>query len=527
MSAALTGTGALIRLILRRDRIRATVWMVGVAALVLSAAASQVSIYTTAAERASYAAAMGGNPAVLAMSGPGYALDTLGGIVAFEIGVTGYLALALMSVLLVVRHTRAEEQTGRTELLRAGRLGRHAGLTAACCVVGALGLLVSGVIGAGLVLLGLPGAGSVAMAASFAAVALVFTAIGALAAQLTTAARGASGIGVAALGAAFVLRAAGDAGDTWLSWLSPIGWAQALRPFAGERWAVLGLPLVTTGVLLGAALALSSHRDVGAGLLATRAGPATASARLAGPLGLTVRLQRATLVAWCSGLFVLGLAYGSVGESVEELAADNDAMAELIAASGTDVVDAFFVIAATMLALVVGGLGLQSALRLRAEETAGRIEPLLATAASRPAVLGAHVVVAVVGSTVALACAGVGLGTAHALLTGDATQLPRLTAAVLAQAPAVWLLVGLAAALFGVLPRAAPLVWAVLAASVVIALLGEPLRLPGWVRDLSPFTHVPQLPEQTMSWPPLVALTACGAVLAAVGMWAFTRRDVG
>jgi ABC-2 type transport system permease protein len=98
---------------------------------------------------------------------------------------------------------------------------------------------------------------------------------------------------------------------------------------------------------------------------------------------------------------------------------------------------------------------------------------------------------------------------------------------VLAQAPAVWLLVGLAAALFGVLPRAAPLVWAVLAASVVIALLGEPLRLPGWVRDLSPFTHVPQLPEQTMSWPPLVALTACGAVLAAVGMWAFTRRDVG
>jgi ABC-2 type transport system permease protein len=332
---------------------------------------------------------------------------------------------------------------------------------------------------------------------------------------------------VGVLGAAFVLRAAGDAGDTWLSWLSPIGWAQALRPFAGERWAVLVLPLAATGVLLATALALSSRRDVGAGLLATRTGPATASAWLSGPLGLAVRLQRASLLAWCSGLFVLGLAYGSVGESVEDLAADNDAMAELIAASGTDVVDAFFVVAATMLALIVGGLGLQSALRLRAEESAGRAEPLLATATSRQAVLGAHVVVALVGSTLGLACAGVGLGAAHALLTGDATQLPRLAAAVLAHAPAVWVLVGLAAALFGLLPRAAPLVWAALAGSVVIALLGEPLRLPGWVRDLSPFTHVPQLPEQTVSWPPLLALTACSAVLAVLGTWAFTRRDVG
>lgn len=527
MSAALAGTGASIRLVLRRDRIRATVWVLGVAALVLSAAASQVSIYATEAERASYAAAMGANPAVLAMSGPGYALDTLGGIVAFETGVTGYLALALMGVLLVVRHTRAEEESGRTELLRAGRLGRHAGLTAASCVVGALGVLASGVIGAGLVLLGLPVGGSVAMAASFASVALVFTAIGAVAAQLTTTARGASGIGVAVLGAAFVLRAAGDAGGTWLSWLSPIGWAQALRPFADERWTVLVLPLATTGVLLAVAVALSSRRDVGAGLLATRGGPATASARLSGPLGLAVRLQRASLIAWCSGLFVLGLAYGSVGESVEQLAADNDAMAELIAASGTDVVDAFFVVAATMLALIVGGLGLQSALRLRAEESAGRAEPLLATATSRQAVLGAHVLVAVVGSTVGLACAGVGLGTSHALLTGDAAQLPRLAAAVLAQAPAVWVLVGLAAALFGLLPRATPLVWAALAASVVIALLGEPLRLPDSVRDLSPYTHVPQLPEQTMSWPPLLALTVCSALLAAAGTWAFTRRDVG
>jgi ABC-2 type transport system permease protein len=173
---------------------------------------------------------------------------------------------------------------------------------------------------------------------------------------------------------------------------------------------------------------------------------------LSGPLGLAVRLQRASLLAWCSGLSVLGLAYGSVGESVEELAADNDAIAELIAASGTDVVDAFFVVAATMLALTVGGLGLQSALGCAPRSPPGG--PNRCWPRRRPGKpsWGAHVVVALVGSTVGLACAGVGMGAAHALLTGDATQLPRLAAAVLAYAPAVWVLVGLAAALFGLLP---------------------------------------------------------------------------
>ena len=74
----------------------------------------------------------------------------------------------------------------------------------------------------------------------------------------------------AVLGAAFLLRAIGDtaSGLSWLSWLSPIGWAERFRPFAGERWAVLLLPVALLVVLLAAAAALLVRRDLGAGVLA-------------------------------------------------------------------------------------------------------------------------------------------------------------------------------------------------------------------------------------------------------------------
>ena len=60
----------------------------------------------------------------------------------------------------------------------------------------------------------------------------------------------------AALGAAFILRAAGDAGTTALSWMSPIGWGQRTLTFVADRWWPLVIPLVTGIALTGLAVAL-------------------------------------------------------------------------------------------------------------------------------------------------------------------------------------------------------------------------------------------------------------------------------
>jgi len=125
---------------------------------------------------------------------------------------------------------------------------------------------------------------------------------------------------VAFLGVVYVLRAigdtAGDGGAVWLRWLSPIGWGQQVRPFAGDRWWVLVLPLVFFVVVAGAAHALVARRDYGAGLLPDRPGPATASASLRGPLGLAWRLHRGALYGWTAGFVLVGLVFGNVASNV-------------------------------------------------------------------------------------------------------------------------------------------------------------------------------------------------------------------
>lgn len=337
----LTGTGSLIRFILRRDRIRIPIWIASILALVLSTATSVTGLYTTQEELSSAADIVGDNPAFVAMNGPTYALDTVGGRVAWEVGAFGLAVVALMSMFLVGRQTRAEEESGRSELARAAVVGRHAATTAALVVVAGISLLLGALIALSLIGLDLSPTGSIVFGASVAGIGLVFAAITAVGAQVTEHTRSVYGIVGAVIGVTYVLRAAGDIGHNALTWLSPIGWAQATRSFGDERWWPLLLSLAIAIVFTSIAFALTTVRDVGAGLVPPRPGPPTASRYLTSPLGLAFRLQRGSLIGWSAALFLTGLAYGSIGQQVEKLVSDNKELSDLLAQAEGSFTDSF------------------------------------------------------------------------------------------------------------------------------------------------------------------------------------------
>lgn len=524
----LTGTTTIVRLILRRDRIRIPVWIAAILGLVALTVSSVQSLYPTPADLQAAARFMENNPTALALNGPAQALGTLGGRVAFELGAFGYVVVALMSLFLVSRHTRAEEESGRTELLRATVLGRHAATTATLLVMAGANVTLGAAVAAILVGTGLPLTGSIVLGTALAAGGLVFGAVTAVAAQVTEHGRAVSGIAATVLGIAYVLRAAGDVGDGTLSWLSPIGWGQASRPFAAERWWPLLLALAVAVALAVTALALGARRDVGTGLVRPRPGPATASRGLTRPIGLALRLQRGSLIGWAVGLFLLGAAYGSVGNDVAGFVGDNEEIADFLApAGGASLTDSFFVAAFFMLALIASGYAIQSILRLRSEESGGRAEPLLATPVARWRWAGSHLVVALAGSALVLAAAGLGAGIAFGAATGEPVEVARMLSAAMVHVPAMWVLVGLAVGIFGLAPRAVGMVWAALAFCVLVGLLGPLLELPAWAMDLSPFQHVPQLPVADPAPFPLLALALVAAGLSAVGLVALRRRDIG
>lgn len=523
------GVGRLTRFVVRRDRLRLVLWVVGLTLVATASAASVRSVYDTPAKVASYVRLFGDNPALVAFAGPGYGFDdpNLGVVLVNEAQLWGGVAVALMSMFLVARNTRAEEDHERIELVRSTVVGRHAPAAATIAVIALAELMVGALVAAGFVMLGYPAVGSVALAGSMVAVGLVFVGVTAVCAHVASSSRGTLGLAALVLAVAFIVRAVGDIGHNVLTWCSPIGWAQGVRAFAHERWWALAACATMAAALVGVSFGLAARRDLGSGLFATRPGRGEASRSLHGPLGLAARLERGALAGWVGGLLLAGVVYGSIADDVEQMLLDNPQLADYLARlSGASITDAYLAAAATMLAVAACGWAVSSSLAAHGEEAAGRADLVLSTPLARQRWLGAHVAVSAVGAVIVLAAGGLGLGLGAAVVIGDASLVAQEVAAALTRLPAVLVLAGATTLLVASQPHRAPLGWALFALVAVIAFLGDTLDLPGWARGLSPFHHLAETPAEALSWWRLVSVTAVGAALTALAMVAIRRRDL-
>lgn len=523
----MTGAGLLLRAYLRRDRWMIFWWVLAGVILYWSQAISVAGFYPTQAEFDRAAALMGSNPALIAMTGPARALNTVGGQVAWQSTAFGAILAGLMAMFLVGRHTRAEEESGRDELLRAGAIGRHATTVATLGVLLVSQVLLGALVALSLVAVPLAVADSVALGVGVALCGLVFGGVALVAVQLTASTRTAYAATGALIAASYALRAVGDLGNPVATWVNPIGWYQQMYAFSGLRWWP-ALPLVAAAVVtVVAAHAVFDRRDYGSGVVPARPGPARAGRFLGTPLGLAWRLQRGAVVGWSIGMLLTGLSYGSIANDAGDLIGDSEAARQMMVAAGGDLVAGFYAMSMTMLALLASGFAVSSALRPRAEELAGHAEALLATARSRTAWLGGHVAVTVLGTLVCLAVGGLGLGVGDALTTGDGGSVWQLTWQTLAWAPAVLVLAALTRLLYGVHARWAPLGWLGLAFAVVVLVLGEVLRFPDRLRQVSPFEHLAAMPVVDFDPVAFTAVLGVAALMALAGWFTFIRRDVG
>ena len=518
---SLVGTGVLLRFNLRRDRLMIPAWVAVNALMVLSMPNTLKGLYGTAAERTDLLHQVATNSSFRALIGPVFD-DSLGALTAWRVGVYAGALAAVTGLLVVVRHTRDEEESGRQELISSGAVGRRASLTAALLAAavasGVLALLVTaGLAGQG-------GVGALAFGLGLGAVGMLFATMAAIVAQLTESARLTRGLTAGVLGAAFVLRAAGDSatsdGSSALTWLSPLGWLENLRPFAGERWWVLGLFAAAIAAQGTVAYVLAGRRDVGMSFMPTRPGPA--SGRLGTAGALAWRLQRGSVVGWSIGFFVTGVIYGGLTDGVADLVGDNERAREIFQRMGgqSGITDAFLASMVGMLGLIAALYIVASVLRLHGEETSQRAEPVLANAVSRLRWAAGHLAIAFGGSALIMLLAGLGFA------VGYGRSVAPILGACLVQLPAVWVIGGLTVLLYGLTPRTAPLAWGAAGAVLLIGWVGPALDAPQTVLDLSPFGHLPKLPGGQMEWGPVLVLLALGVALVGAGLAGLRRRDM-
>jgi ABC-2 type transport system permease protein len=534
-SGSLTGARELTQLAMRRDRIMLVVWIYALTAIGASGGFALKLVYKTAASQAALITSIRHDAALYFLYGQLHG-RSLGAIAAWRY--LGYAALAagLMSIFLVIRHTRGDEQTGRLELVGSTVVGRPAPLAVALAVAAVANAVVLVLTTAVLAASGLPLAGALAFGLGEVSCGLVFAGVAAVAAQISGRAGSARGIAITMIAVAWFLRGVGDSGGShhlsWLTWLSPIGWAELLQPFGGDRWWVLALPVAATIAGIAAAFVLASYRDQGAGLLPQRPGPPRAGALLAGPLGLSWRLLRGSLAGWAAGFLAGGLAIGVVGNGISQLIGSRGGtVARTLTriAHQNALTDAYLTACLSLIGMVAAAFAVTAVLRLRSEETDGHAEPILAGPVGRVRWSGSHLLVAAAGTVAVVMLGGLGMGLGYGLASSTAaTQVPRLLGASLVQIPAALLVGAVAVAFMGLAPRwSVPGSWTVAGVAIGIAIFGPGFNLAQAVLDISPFPHVPALPGGALTAAPLLWLSAGVVALTAAGLAGLRGRDLG
>lgn len=467
-----------------------------------------------------------------AMVGQGYGLDnyTPGAMMAHQMLLFTAIAVGIMSILLVARHTRADEEDGRIEMIRSLPAGRLSHLSATMFVLFGTHVLLALLIGFGLYALRIESIdleGSLLYGAALGATGIFFTVITALFAQLAENSRGTIGLSFAVLGAAYLIRAIGDVSNETLSWFSPLGWVLGTEVYVNNVWWPILLTIGVSFVLVMFALYLNAIRDLEAGFLPSKPGRKQASAFLQGPVGLALRLQRTGLIAWAIGLFMIGASYGSVLGDLESFFEDNEMMQGLLTpAAGFSLTEQFITMLMSIMAMICTIPALMAMLKLTGEEKKNRTEHLLGRAVSRTRLMGSYFIIAIPVGFIMLSLAAIGLWSAGTAVMDDGIAFDTLYRAAMVYLPAVWIMIGIAALFMGMAPKLTGLTWIYLAYSFVVVYLGGLLQFPDWMGNLSPFGHIPQIPVEDMDFMKVSILTIIAMVIMVVGFVGYNKRDI-
>lgn len=486
--------------------------------------------YPTLADRLGFAHSFASNDALRLFYGYPYDLLSVGGYCAWRVGGTLAILAAVFGLLAAVRALRAEEDTGRMELVLAGPVGRRTTFAAALGAIAAgIAILWLGEL-AGFLLGGLPAGGSAYLALASVSVAPVFVGVGALASQLAPTRRVALELGGAIVALSLLLRVIGDTSRSagWLRWATPLGWAEQLRPFTGAQPLVLLLPAAASAALLLLAARIAARRDLGTGLLPTRDSAAPRLGLLASPTAHALRSERASLLVWVAGTGAFAFILGMVSTSVSS-AGISKATREEIAKLGSGsiltpagylaFVFVFFVLAVSLFACAQIGAA-------RQEESEERLETLLALPVGRSRWLGGRLVLAACAS-LALSLTVGALAWAGAASQGVHISLPRMLEAGANCLPVALLFLGFAALAYALAPRAsAGIAYGLVTVAFLWDLFGALLDVPKWLVELTPFAHVGLVPAQPFRGGAAAIMVAIGLLAALAALGAFRRRDL-
>lgn len=536
-------TGRLVRFMLKREAVTSTVWIL-ILALFSASMAPAINGMFDAAARQQFSTSFN-NPVMIAMMGPLYGADnyTTGAMYSGMMLLWILITVGVMNVFLVARHTRADEEKGRAEVVRSLPVGRLTNLNATMITAVIINVILGSLTGLSLAVTGVESitfSGSMLYGAVMCVTGLVFAAVTALFCQLSSSKSGAVGYSFLTLGVFYMLRAAGDMKSEFTACLSPLGLAQRAQVYVGDYWWPVIILLIESVVIAAASYKLNAMRDLDQGFIPARPGAKEASFLLRSPFGLAFRLLRNTMIVWLIVMFTLGASYGSIIGDINKFIGDSPEYLQIMGipaavistmtdAAKEEIIQKYFMSFVTsMMALISIVPLLISALKPRNEEKENRAEHVLSRVVPRVKYLTGYTFLAYALSVLLQIATAVGIYLSAAALAGESNPFDFgiLLKANLAYLPALWVMISIAVLLVGLLPKASSAIWGYYGFVCFTSFIGEVIGLPNWLLNLAPLKHISKILLVNIDYAPLIILTIIAAVLTAAGFIFYRKRDM-
>lgn len=521
----------LVRFILKRERVISVVWIIILVLFSVAVPPALNKIFVSESDSQAMVETMK-NPAMIAMMGPVYGAHnySIGAMYTNMMLLFTILAVAIMNIFLVVRHTRGDEEKGRGEVIRSLPVGRLSNLNATMIVAAAVNVIIAVLCGLVMAVLGIETmdfAGSMLFGVALGVSGMFFAAVTALFVQLSSSSRGAIGYSFVVLGICYMVRAVGDVSSEVLSLISPLGLILRTQAYVENHWWPVFIVLLLTLIMAAIAYYLNSIRDIDQGFIPAKPGKKEASVMLQSSFGLALRLLRNTMIAWAIGMFIFGAAYGSIMGDIETFIAKNEFYQQLIPSSPDySTAELFTTMLNSILSMCCVIPIFTAVLKLRGEEKENRSEHVLARVVSRKKYLAGYVSISIALSFIMLFAAVFGLWSTSASVMDNPISFFSMLRSMMVYLPALWVMIGVAVLLVGALPKASSFVWAYLGFTFIAVYLGRIINIPEWVKMLTPFGYIPELPIDSINYVTLTILTVISIILIFVGFFFYRKRDM-
>lgn len=525
-----TGSGSLTRFILKRDRIRLLIWIIGLSAFFIALVPIFKMLLTTSEERM-VTAEMMLNPAMVAMVGPVYGIAdyNTGALYGNMMLLFSVMIVAVMNIFMITRHTRQDEELGRLEVIRSLPVGRFSNLVSAITAALIANVLLTLVSGLGLYAVradGMDFSGCMLFGAALGVIGFFFAACTALFCQITANNRTALGLSFMLLMVLYLLRAVGDVGTNALSLISPLGLILRTENFVNNYWWPVWIIIAISIIITIAALSLTGLRDLGSGLVSERPGKRHASPLLSSSYGLAFRLLKTSIIVWVITIFIFAAMYGSVFGELENFIGNNDKLKAIFTNSSFSLTEQFIGLLLLIMSMLSTIPVLSFIQRIWGEEKSGRIEQIYGKAISRNEQFLAFFIPAFLTTIVLQLLTALGLWSVGSIVLDTVPSLSTFLQAAIVYLPAIWVMFGISIALIAYFPYKSYFSYIYLGYSLFSTYMGTIAGLPEWLKKLTPFGYIPQLPVEEVKVLNLVVLVVIFVVLGVVGFYGYGKRDM-